>query len=113
MAKPIIHEFQQPIYPIRLWICISKDLSDLQNRFNYATNGKPIDIDAIYNHEAVTYYVKSTGEDKSYGILIASELKSLMTTKLIAHESTHAAKFIWDHINESVIGDEANAYLTA
>ena len=112
MAKPIIHEFQQPIYPIKLWVCISKNTTDLKDKFRYATSGKSIDVDFIKSNEAVTFYVQSES-DNSFGVLIASELKSFMTTRNIVHESTHAAKFIWDHVNESVIGDEANAYLTA
>ena len=109
--KAIIHQFDPVIYPCKLWVSITANLKGLEERFVDATTEKEINTSFIDKHEAVTYYVQQKEKPTYYGVLIATTSKSYLTTKLIAHESSHAADFIWQHIGERTAGDEANAYL--
>ena len=107
----MIAEYDPQIYPCRLWVAVTTDLKSLSDKFNDVSTGVGIDTSFIYDHEAVTYYVQSKEKPKHYGILIASTAKHYFTTKLIAHEATHGAEFIWQHVGEKRRGSEADAYL--
>ena len=109
--KTIIHEFDPVIYPVKLWVSITTDLKSLSDRFCNVGTKSDIDTSFVDNHEAATYYVQQKEKPTYYGVLIATTAKHYLTTKLIAHEATHAADFIWKHVGEQDIGDEANAYL--
>lgn len=111
MSKVQIHQFDPVIYPVKLWVVATTDFKSLSDRFCDAETKKDINTSFIDRHEAVTYYVQQKENPTYYGVLIATTSKSYLTTKLIAHESTHAADFIWQHTGERVSGDEANAYL--
>jgi hypothetical protein len=110
-SKSILKEFDPVIFPVKVWVSITDDFDKLSETFSDATSGRDIDTSYIDGHEAVTYYVHRKNKPKDFGVLIATTSKSYFTTKLIAHEATHGADFIWDHTGESDRGDEANAYL--
>lgn len=112
MRKAIIHQFDPVIYPIKLWVSVTTDLKALSDRFCNADTKKDIDVFFIDRHEAACYYVQQKEKPTNYGILIATTSKYYLTTKLIAHEATHGADFMWQHMGERETGDEANAYLT-
>lgn len=106
-----IHEFDPVIYPCKLWIAIHVDPKLLSDTFCDAFTRKEIDTSFIDLQEAATYYVEQKESPKKYGILIATTSKYYFTTKLIAHESTHGAEFMWNHVCELNPSSEANAYL--
>jgi hypothetical protein len=111
MKKAIIYQFDPAIYPMKLWVSITTDFKSLSERFCNVGTKTDIDTSFIDQHEAACYYVQQKEKPTHYGILIATTAKSYLTTKLIAHESTHGADFIWQHTGERRAGDEANAYL--
>lgn len=104
MESDKIFEYDPVIYPLKLWIYIGEEFSKLNNKFDEPI--EPLDED----EDAVTYEIKQ-GENS--GILILFRNRSVMTTQIIAHESSHAAMFIFDYINSeiSTIAQEPFAYL--
>ena len=104
-----IHGFDPEIYPIKLWVAVSVDLSVISRNFKYYPSGDEIEITAPDKFVALTHLVED--QDKFIGILMAFRNKSWATSDYIAHEATHAARFIWDHLGEGQTGIEADAYL--
>jgi len=111
MKKAIIHQFDPVIYPFKLWVSISSDGAAFSDRFKDGDNGKELNVSVINEHEAVTYYVQQKEKPTYFGVLIVFSEKKYCTCKLIAHESTHAARFMWEHVRENGTGWEADAYL--
>ena len=110
MKEAKIHVFDPVIYPVKLYIYTNPTNTSLKNDF------------CIWNEEECSEYedgptkasvlkdivsLKSNGE---YGILISIFNKKLSISD-IAHESTHAARIIWEWLGEDVSGVESDAYL--
>lgn len=110
--KIIIHEFDPVIYPRKLWIVVTKDMSIITNNFlDKNSKGEMIysgDIGSDFH--AITQKVTHK-ESRLHGSIIVFGNKAALTSKNIAHESTHAARQIWNELGEDVTGEEADAYL--
>ena len=106
-----IHQFNPILYPVRLWIVITKDGESLKGDFVYCDTREEIDVSIFKTSEAITYHVVQRNSPWYKGVLVVFGDKKCMTTKNIAHESAHVADIIWKHISERAYGEEANAYL--
>lgn len=104
-----IHEFDPQIYPVKLWI-IKKPTQELIDENFIEQNGNNLNF-GTRSHAVMSCYnqVVLNKNTNLFGIIIS--MWSKPSTKHIAHESTHAARFIWDWIEEGSTGVEADAYL--
>ncbi len=109
--KTLIHKFDSILYPIKLWIAVTNDGTELQDKFVYHDTREAIDITTLKGSETVTFHVTEKEGDKHKGVLIIFCDKKFLTIRTIAHEATHASDMIWNHIGERASGEEANAYL--
>ena len=109
-SKVVIHEFNPVIYPYKVWICLTDNGKELKKEFVDSDTNKPIDIELIKRHEAVVYTVRKRKNPKYFGSLLVITEKKYFTIKTIAHESTHVADNIFEHIRESKVGCESYAY---
>ena len=94
-------EYNPQIYPLKIWIYIGNEKITMFDE----------DVEELENDEdAATYNVQTNG---SVGILIVFKNKEIMTTRAIAHESTHAAIHIFDYIGAEITAaaEEPFAYL--
>lgn len=105
----MIHEFDPVIYPCRLWVIKNPTQKLVDENFN-ELNGSNLNFD-INPHAVMSCYNKVVASKESgfFGIIISIWHKP--NVKYIAHESTHAARFIWDWLEEGTTGVEADAYL--
>jgi hypothetical protein len=109
--KPVkIHEFDTVIYPFKLWVACTNTYKPLNIRFNNAYTKKDLDKTFLDNHEAVTYAVQER-ESNEYGCLVVFTERKFFTISNMAHEASHVVDFLFEHIGEKNIGDEAKAYL--
>ena len=109
MKKIQIHQFEQPIYPYNLWVCISGELTPIKERF-LNDEGKEIEGD-IKNFRAVTINAITKEDPHDNGVIIVFKHKKYLTTSVVAHESYHASQSFWEHIGETYPSEEATAYL--
>lgn len=109
MKKMIFREFDPVIYPLKLWVTVTNRIEDLNENFT-TISGDNIYLDASSDIEALVPKVILQYNDLN-GVLINFSSKRCMTIKYICHEVNHALKLIWEHLNEDVIGEEAEAYL--
>jgi hypothetical protein len=106
-----IHEFNPVIYPYRLWIIIDKKPDAISDIFN-EYSGKPIEfIDRdTAMLEAFTMLV-ARKENEVFGVIIFFRSKKSMSYELVAHESSHAAKYLFEHINADIKEHEPFEYV--
>ena len=106
-----IHEFDPVIYPYKLWVIIGKKPTSIANKFN-EYSGNPIDfIDRDTNGlEAFTMPVVRK-ENSKFGVIIFFRSKKSMSYELVAHESSHAAKYLFEHIGADVKEHEPFEYV--
>lgn len=113
MVKVQIHEFDPIIYPFKLWVVISNNLPEIESNFIEGSTSNPIDLNNIENHADAFvldgYLIHK--ETRKNGFLVVFRNKVACTVPVMAHEATHAARFIWDHLGEENTGTEADAYL--
>ena len=113
MNKIILHEFNPVIYPFKIWICITKDVQAIldENFVDYATN-EPIKWGERNSSmsDAVTFAVTKK-DTRNFGTFIAFKGKNTMSVSNIAHESSHAAKDLFNHIGADVEAHEPFEYL--
>ena len=106
----LIHQFNPEIYPYKLWIVITADEKIIKKHFN-DSNDEELDVEIFSTSKAITGRVINK-ETRDKGILIVFKTKRFITMNTVAHESTHAARFIWNMMGEKeVIGVESDAYL--
>lgn len=110
MKNTIIHEFDPAILPVKLWVSITSDLSAVEERFIDFPSGDRMEVDRTEYFRAFTQKV-SQKEDQKIGVIIVFKLRKDCVVSTIAHEATHAARIIWDHLGECSTGMEADAYL--
>ena len=106
-----IHRFDPIIYPYKLWVIINNSPIGIEEKFN-EYNGNPIEfIDRdTMRHEAFTMPVISK-EHPEYGVIIFLRSKKSMTYELVAHESSHAAKYLFEHIGSDMKEHEPFEYV--
>ncbi len=106
-----IHEFDPVIYPYKLWVIINKNPTYIANKFN-EYSGNPIDfIERDTNGlEAFTMPVVRK-ENSKFGVIIFFRSRKSMSYELVAHESSHAAKYLFEHIGADVKEHEPFEYV--
>lgn len=96
----IIEEFDPVIYPYKVWVVISDDPIRISEYFK-EYNGSDIifvDGDGTNRHLAFVMPVQKKGDNSYYGVVLFFRSKRSMTMELVAHEATHAAKYLFEHI---------------
>ena len=107
----IIKEFDPVIYPYKLWIVINKSPLCLPDIFDEYTGEKMEFIERdTEKMEAFTMPVIHK-ESESYGVVIFLRSKKSMTYELVAHESSHAAKYLFEHIGADIKDHEPFEYV--
>ncbi|MFA5849932.1 MAG: hypothetical protein WC833_08610 [Bacteroidales bacterium] len=107
-----IHEFDPVIYPYKLWIIIDKKPTLISDKFN-EYDGTPIEfIDRDTNRTAAFTMPVIRKEKPNYGVIIFFRSKRSMSSyELVAHESSHAAKFLFEHISAGIKEHEPFEYV--
>ena len=110
MNKVVVHEFDPVIYPYKLWVAVSKNLDSACELFYDLDTNKPFVFNNKDKYAAMALpSIKIKG--RYYGTLIVFESKKQMSTKNIAHESSHAAKQLFEHIGANVAEHEPFEYV--
>jgi len=93
-----IHTFDPVIYPYKLWVIISKDPSSITDNF-LSYDGKEIQ-DIEKDTEMLGAFTMPVMDKKqtSYGVIVFFRSKSDISYGIAAHEASHAAKYLFDHI---------------
>lgn len=106
-----IREFDPVIYPFRLWVIVGgtdKEISDLFLQYN-GTDIEDMGKETSKS-EAFAMPVMSK-ESNHYGVVVYFVNRRVMTCSVIAHESSHAAKFLFEHIGADIKEHEPFEYV--
>lgn len=97
-----LYEFNPTIYPYLVWVIVSEKPDCICDIFN-GYNDNPIDgIDkSTSNMQAFVMPVVRI-ENPAYGVVMYFRDKNSMSYELVAHEASHAAKYLFEHIGADV-----------
>ena len=117
MANKIdVYEFDPQIYPVRLWVGVNPDFSDIADKF-YGLDDKLNRIDINEQscfHDRFTIARTSTVCDKKTGwIGVLVEIYKPKSCKIgnLSHEAAHCADFICEYLGITHKGfDDGEAY---
>jgi len=111
MSKIKVHQFDPIIYPYKLCVVCSADTKVISDNFN-ERNGQPmifINSDTKMSKAFVAEVAQK--ETNLYGSVILFRSKKGMTVQNMAHESSHAAKFLFSHIGADIREHEPFEYV--
>lgn len=102
-----IKEYNPVIYPYRLWLCLADEPSDMPKKFYEEDGGKMKNIvEDTKSLEAFTIPVMTKGKNGKYGVAIFFRSRKSMTYELVAHECSHAAKYLFEFIEADMQAHE-------
>jgi len=101
--------FDPVIYPQKLWISVENDFKKLNGLFSDPDDNTECDFGKYDNYKAITAKVLEK-ETRDFGVLIIFRPKYL-DCRTISHEASHAAGYIFQHINADMDCGEPTAYL--
>jgi hypothetical protein len=106
-----IHEFDPVIYPYRLWIIVDKTPYDITKEFN-EYNGNRIEFIETDTKRLQAFTMSAYRKiNPMYGVIIFFRSKQSMSYELVAHEASHAAKYLFDHIGAKIQEHEPFEYV--
>lgn len=108
-SKVVFHRFDPVIYPYKIWISVTQNFEAIAERFT-EKNGNNIDILEYENSFATTTDVRCKISG-CYGTLINFESRNAITFKTVTHESSHAAKDLFNHIGADARQHETFEYV--
>lgn len=110
MKKPIIHEFDPVIYPYMIFIMIAENPNIVNDLFLDYESDCDFSFIKVDKFSALTFSVKRRSDGK-YGALIVFRKKAYMKINTICHESSHAAKYLFNHIGANMEEHEPFEYV--
>lgn len=103
-------EFPLHIYPISIDISIGSNLKELYKGYTSSTGTEITEFADVADLLAFTHVVKNK-VSKKLKVLIYFINEEEVSFCNVAHESTHAAKAVFDYIGADIEDEEAFAYL--
>ncbi len=110
MILPKIHEFDPVIYPYKLYVAITDNISSLSNKFWHVEPGHMLDTVDYGNYGAISIKIVES-RTNDFGVLVVFKSRKQMTIRTIAHEASHAAKFLFQHIGADIEPHEPFEYV--
>ena len=109
MKHPVIYRYDPVLYPVKLWVVATSDLTIIKENFNHFPSGKSYKTKGADGLDAFVDTVTSA-ETREIGILVVFKPSRTYKAELMAHEATHVSDRLWRQIGERIPGSEANAY---
>jgi len=110
MEKVKIHQFDPVIYPYKIWVVVN-NIPDIISEQFYQFDSKEIESWAnCANLDAFAMPVRNK-EHKYYGCILFFSSKESMTYNIVAHESCHAAKNLFEYIDADMKHHEPFEYV--
>ena len=111
MKNTVVHEFDPVIYPYKLWVIVGKSNTMITEMF-FDYDGEPIEDLTSYINKVDAFVMPVCSQDcGSYGVVVCFRSKKSMTASTIAHEASHASKYLFDHIRADVSAHEPFEYV--
>lgn len=111
MKQPKIHEFDPVIYPYKLWVIIAPHPDIIEEKFDEYTGGRIVFVPGDVDRSDAFVMPVSRKENPKFGVIVFFRSKKSMSYNIVAHESSHAAKYLFDHIGADVKEHEPFEYV--
>ena len=115
MAAPnllaTLSEFDPVIYPYKLWVIVNKSPDIIADIFN-EYDGAEVLFHKYDTHMMGAFTMPVMRKsDGMYGVVLFFRGKKDMTFQLVAHEASHGAKYLFEHINSEITQHEPFEYV--
>lgn len=112
MAKNEAHfvEYDFTVYPFKLWIGFGGTIACIKDGFVDCDGSELTFTEKEANGSLGLTLSVMRKETRDYGALVYFKSKKTMTTQVIAHEASHAAKYLFEHISADINSEEPYAY---
>ncbi|MGL4519572.1 MAG: hypothetical protein ACRCUJ_07855 [Phocaeicola sp.] len=97
-----IAEYNPSIYPYLVWVLINDSPQLIAEHFNGYDGEEIQNLESDTSSMAAFAMPVTKKDDSSYGVILYFRSKESMTYELVAHESTHAAKYLFKHIGAEI-----------
>ena len=97
-----IHEFDPVIYPYKLWIIVDKNRSNIADNFKHVDGKRIKNIAKNTKNLAAFVMPVVSKKNPEFGVIICFYSIDCITFEIVAHESSHAAKYLFKHINADI-----------
>lgn len=112
MKKVQIHQFDPVIYPFKIWVVVNKTPDILSEHFKKYDGKDLIFVEGDGSNRLEAFVLKVQSKEKgNYGAVLYFRNRKSMTYELVSHESSHAAKFLFEHINADIFEHEPFEYV--
>jgi hypothetical protein len=111
MGNRKVYQFDQPIYPYKLWVVITDVFSIIKDEFVEDDLSEMVFVGEEGKYEAMSCAVRAKEFPNKYGSVVLFYSRKFMTVKNIAHESVHAGKQFFKHIGADIRDDEPFEYI--
>lgn len=111
MKETKIYEFDPVIYPYKFWIVIDKTPNIISEKFNGYDNKAIENIDKDTSGLAAFTMPVTRKENPYFGVIIFFRSKKSISYELVAHECSHAAKYLFEHIGADIKEHEPFEYV--
>ena len=106
-----VYEFDPVIYPYLVWIVVGKTTDVITETFNDC-ECKPIkDLENDTKNLNAFAMPVAHKSNSSYGVVLYFRNKKSMSYEIVAHEASHAAKFLFSHIQADTRDHEPFEYV--
>ena len=93
-----VFEFDPVIYPYKLWVCLDKEPNKIEDLFDEYSGKKIVFIGGDTDIAKAFTMPVMDSKNRHYGVVVFIRSKASLTYELVAHEATHAAKYLFEHI---------------
>ena len=112
MKKTQIHQFDPVIYPFKFWVAINKTPYFLSETFLEYNGSEIVFTESDGNNKMDAFVMTVKHKESRYcGAVLYFRSKKSMTPGIMAHEASHAAKDLFEHIDADIKPHEPFEYL--
>lgn len=111
VQKIAIHQFDPVIYPYKIWVIISRTPEIISEHFNEYNGDQIVFINGDVDRSLAFVMPVMKKDKSSYGAVIFFRSKKSMSFEVMAHESSHAAKYLFEHIGADIKEHEPFEYV--
>jgi len=103
----MIKKYNPIIYPLNIYIGIDEDVNNLLKDFTSSSDGEHIYSSWSDSHGLSYSHILDSNNEYCLVMIFEKEV----SLDLVVHELAHIVYRLWEHIGETEVASEANAYL--
>ena len=109
--KSAVYEFDPVVYPFKIWVVVGKNPEIITEEFKEYKGTEILNIATDVSRLRAFSMMVCKKCPEYFGAVIFFRSKTHMTYELVAHESSHAAKYLFEHVGADMKEHEPFEYV--